>query len=267
MITENLDNNQYIKFVNMIGQSFDEMYLYTEAVEQVRNTNSSLTGSVLPLGLADDVIESLGYETSGNSFNSAGYNPNQIGTFPATGSGLDYISHYIDIASGSIINYYDQNQSTLGYVIALADPSFPYPINNSSQEIYKRIFHNMVSLVKRKGTVTGLRQLINIWGVPSTMLRISEFGGKNKDDENDYDLWMNRYSTAVKTYTGSLVKNTSTTLGTQASSSVLIPWLPLTSNYYDGNSPSANYFSVPDCIQFRFKNKKPIGPNQHFTSS
>ena len=45
----------------------------------------------------------------------------------------------------------------------------------------------MISLVKRKGTVTGLRQLINIWGVPNTMLRISEFGGKNKNDENDYD--------------------------------------------------------------------------------
>ena len=58
----------------------------------------------------------------------------------------------------------------------------------------------MVSLVKRKGTVTGLRQLINIWGVPSTMLRISEFGGKNKDDENDYDLWMNRYSNAMSNY-------------------------------------------------------------------
>ena len=34
----------------MTGQAFDEMYLYTEAVEQVRNTNSGLTGSVLPLG-------------------------------------------------------------------------------------------------------------------------------------------------------------------------------------------------------------------------
>jgi len=266
-ITDNSSNEQYTTFVNMTGQAFDEMYLYTEAVEQIRNTNSSLTGDVLPLGLADDVIESLGFETYGNSFNSIGFNPNQIAVVPSAGSGLEYITRYIDIASGSVINYYDQQESTLGYVIALADPSFPYPIDNAAQEIYKRIFHNMVSLVKRKGTVTGLRQLINIWGVPSTMLRISEFGGKNKDDENDYDLWMNRYSSALKTYSGSLVKNTATTIGTQASSSVQIPWLPLTNNFYDENSPSANYMSVPDCIQFRFKNKKPIGPDQFFTSS
>ena len=266
-ITDNSSNNQYIKFVNMTGQAFDEAYIYTEALEQVRNTNSSLTGSVLPLGLAADVVESLGFTLGGNDFNSIGFNPNGVGVFPSAGSGLEYISRYVDIASGSVINYYDQKQSTLGYVIALADPSFPYPIENSSQEIYKRIFHNMVSLVKRKGTVTGLRQLINIWGVPNTMLRISEFGGKNKDDENDYDLWMNRYSTAIKTYSGSLVKNTPSTLGTQASSSVLIPWTPLTSNFYDPEYLAIPDFSLPDSIQFRFRNKKPIGPDQFFTSS
>ena len=179
-ITNNSNNDQYVKFVNMTGQSFDEMFLYTEAVEQVRNTNSSLTGSVLPLGLADEIIESLGFDVGGNSFNSIDFNPNSIGVYPTANSGLEYIDRYIDIASGSIINYYDTQQSTLGYVIALADPSFPYPLDNATQEIYKRIFHNMISLVKRKGTVTGLRQLINIWGVPNTMLRISEFGGKNK---------------------------------------------------------------------------------------
>ena len=254
-ITENSSNDQYIKFVNMVGQTFDEIYIYTEGVEQVRNTNSGLTGSVLPLGLADEVIESLGFDTYGNDFNSIGFNPNGVGVFPAAGSGLEYITRYVDIASGSVINYYDQQQSTLGYVIALADPSFPYPIENSAQEIYKRIFHNMVSLVKRKGTITGLRQLINVWGVPSTMLRISEFGGKNKDDENDYDLWMNRYSNALTTYNykeGAL----------EPSGSIRAPWQPLTSNYY-----SDAEYAVPDCIQFRFKSDEPITPTSNFSQS
>jgi hypothetical protein len=245
-ITENNSNDQYIKFVNMTGQSFDEMFIYTEAVEQVRNTNSPLTGSVLPLGLADEVIESLGFETYANDFNSIGFNVNGVGVFPSTGSGLEYIDRYIDIASGSVINYYDQQQSTLGFVIALADPSFPYPIENSSQEIYKRIFHNMISLVKRKGTVTGLRQLINIWGVPNTMLRISEFGGKNKDDENDYDLWMNRYSTALTTYNRED--------GIKPSGSIMIPWYPLLANEVQTDG----YASYPDNIQFRFKTARSI---------
>ncbi len=262
-ITDNSSNDQYIKFVNMVGQTFDEIYIYTEGVEQVRNTNSGLTGSVLPLGLADEVIESLGFDTYGNNFNSIGFNPNGVGVFPADGSGLEYITRYVDIASGSVVNYYDQQQSTLGYVIALSDPSFPYPIENSAQEIYKRIFHNMVSLVKRKGTITGLRQLINVWGVPSTMLRISEFGGKNKDDENDYDLWMNRYSNALTTYNykeGALLP----------SGSIRIPWTPLTSNYVE--TATTPDIAVPDCIQFRFKNDRPISqepghPDSLFTCS
>jgi len=265
-ITENSNNNQYIKFVSMVGQTFDEMYLYTEAVEQVRNTNSPLTGSVLPLQMADEVIESFGFNTYANSFNSIGFNPNQIGVFPAVGSGEEYINRYIDITSGSVINYYDQNQTTLGYIINLADPAFPYPLENAAQEIYKRIFHNMVSLVKRKGTVTGLRQLINIWGVPNTMLRISEFGGKNKDDENDYDLWMNRYSTAVTTYP----RTPYTAALSTPTSSVRIPWQPLTANYYaTGSTPvtSTEYYAVPDCIQFRFKVDEQVTPTSNFSQS
>ena len=265
-ITENSNNNQYIKFVNMVGQAFDEMYLYTEAIEQVRNTNSQLTGSVLPLQLADEVIESFGFNTYANSFNSIGFNPNTVGIIPAIGSGEEYITRYIDITSGSVINYYDQDQTTLGYIINLADPSYPYPLDNASQEIYKRIFHNMISLVKRKGTVTGLRQLINIWGVPNTMLRISEFGGKNKNDENDYDLWMNRYSTAITTYPR-IMKTASLSSPT---SSVRIPWQPLTGNFYaTGSSPitNTNYYAVPDCIQFRFKSEEFISPTSNFSQS
>ena len=263
-ITENSNNNQYIKFVNMTGQAFDEMYLYTEAVEQVRNTNSQLTGSVLPLGLADDVIESLGFDTYANDFNSGGFNVNGVGVFPASGSGLEYIDRYIDIASGSVINYYDQHQSTLGYVIALADPSFPYPIENAAQEIYRRIFHNMISLVKRKGTVTGLRQLINIWGVPNTMLRISEFGGKNKDDENDYDLWMNRYSTAFNSFPTPITSSIPQTFY-PANANAMFPWLPLAGNYLE--TAATPDVAVPDCIQFRFKTARDVSGTTNFSES
>ena len=239
--------------------------MYTEAIEQVRNTNSSLTGSVLPLQLADEVIESFGFDTFGNNFNSIGFNPNNIGVLPSAGSGEEFITRYIDIAQSSIINYYDQNETTLGYLVNLADPAYPYAIDNAGQEIYKRIFHNMISLVKRKGTVTGLRQLINIWGVPNTMLRISEFGGKNKDDENDYDLWMNRYTSAYNSFN---VKNpapdVSTGSFTTVSSNATFPWLPLYGNYIENNSEKV---AVPDCIQFRFKTARTADATSNFSES
>jgi hypothetical protein len=266
-ITQNISNEQYIKFVSMVGQTFDEIYLYTEAVEQIRNTNSNLTGSVLPLGMADDVIESLGFDTSGNDFSPIGFNVNGVGTFPSSYSGLEYITRYIDIASGSVINYYDQEQSTLGYIVALSDPSFPYPLENTAQEIYRRIFHNMISLVKRKGTVTGLRQLINIWGVPNTMLRISEFGGKNKNDENDYDEWMNRYSTAFNSYpTPFTASNTiDTSYFGQVNATAMFPWLPLAGNYKE--TAATPDVAVPDCIQFRFKTARHVDGTTNISES
>ena len=183
----------------MVGQSFDEMWLYTQALNNIRNTTNALTGSVLPLEMADEAIESMGWDNYGNTFNSQLFDESNIGVLPPTGSGQELITHYVNVTSGSVINYYDEDFTTLGFIVQLLDPGNPYPINNQGQEIYKRVYANMVSLVKRKGTITGLRQLINIWGVPATMLRISEFGGKNKDDENDYDLWQDRYSTELTT--------------------------------------------------------------------
>ena len=67
-------------------------------------------------------------------------------------------------------------------------------IQDVSKEIFKRLYHNMSYLVKKKGTIAGLRQLINIWGIPNTILRINEFGGKDRNEAQDYDLKQNVFS-------------------------------------------------------------------------
>ena len=272
-ISNNTDNEPYINFVHMTGQSFDDIWLYTKAVSEIRNNRSQLTGSTIPLDLADEVIESFGFETYGNDFNSQLFNSSNVGIFPTSASGEEYIKYYVDIASGSIINYYDKTQTTLGYVVQLIDPGNLYPLENNAQEIYKRIFHNMVSLVKRKGTVEGLRQLINIWGVPNTMLHISEFGGKDRSP-NTYDLSQNVYNKAFTTYqafTGSNVNTSKEPMKWNANTCVVAPWNPLSSNMFRDRE-----VALPDCIQFRFKPAKNIdglpyntqyGWQSHFSES
>ena len=48
-ITENADNDNYVTFTNMVGQSFDEIWLYTKALSERYNTiNDPDRG--LPLG-------------------------------------------------------------------------------------------------------------------------------------------------------------------------------------------------------------------------
>ena len=240
-IKENSDNDNYLEFVNMTGQSFDEMWLYTKAITEKLNTTNQLDKGV-PMSLADDVITSLGYTGFGNNYNNQdnfiGLIGSDNGSFvPSTGSEL--ITQYIAINNGQIANYWEYDYSVTDYVQSLVTAGFPYPIDKVSNEIFKRLYHNMAYLVKKKGTVAGLRQLINIWGIPSTILRINEFGGKNKDQTDDYDLWYNRYSYAYKPVADSY----------NASSSVVVPWLPLKRNYI----AESGSFIVPDGVGFRFK--------------
>ena len=239
-ISENNNNDNYIEFSNMVGQSFDELWLYTKAVTEKLNTTNQLDKGV-PLSLADDVITSLGYTGFGNNYNNQdnfiGLIGNDNGDYlPPTGSEL--ITNYISVNNGTITNYWEEGYSFDDYVKAQLTDGFPYPIDKVSKEIFKRLYHNMAYLVKKKGTIAGLRQLINIWGIPSTILRINEFGGKNKDETDDYDLWYNRFSYA---FTG--VGNSY-----QASASAVFPWMPLQRNYI-----AENQYIVPDGVGFRFK--------------
>ena len=231
-IRDNDDNNQYLEFSNMVGQHFDEIWLYTQNVAEKLNTTSDIFDGV-PLDLAEEAIKSLGFKGYGSNVSNQDNYIGLIGEnngdyLPPTGS--ETITNYIAVNSGEIINYWGSNVSPL--------PAFPYALDQVNKEVFKRLYHNMSYLVKKKGTISGLRQLINVWGIPNTILRINEFGGKNKDDINDYDLWYNRYS-----YAYSPIANQSS-----PSSSVLFPWLPL-----ERNRTVNNEFIVPDNIQFRFK--------------
>jgi hypothetical protein len=62
------------------------------------------------------------------------------------------------------------------------------PLDDVNKEVYKRLYHNLPYLAKTKGTIPGLRALINCFGIPDTILRISEFGGRDKDTST-YDYF------------------------------------------------------------------------------
>ena len=154
-IKNNTSNNNYLDYLNMVGQSFDEVWLYTKAITEKLNTTNNLDKGI-PLQLADDVITSLGYTGFGNNYNNQdnfiGLIGNDDGLYvPSSGSEL--INHYIAInGPGGIINYWDDGYSWEDYVESFRSTGFPYPIDKVSKEIFKRLYHNMAYLVKKKGT-------------------------------------------------------------------------------------------------------------------
>jgi len=93
-----------------------------------------------------------------------------------------------------VISFPTGSEVITNYVTASNDP---IPLNNLNLETYKRLYHNLPYLLKKKGTIEGLRALITCFGIPDTILRISEFGGKDKDNSNDWDYFQNKFNYAL----------------------------------------------------------------------
>jgi hypothetical protein len=210
-IRNNSDNAQYILFMDMIGQLFDNIWIYYKDVTNKYNADNRLDYGVSK-DLIAEAIRDLGVNIYQNNFSSAdvfsaflGINPDG-GLLPLTGS--EVITTYVTSSNNGMI-----------------------PLDDIEKSIYKRIYHNLPYLLKTKGTVTGLQTLISLYGVDDTILRVAEFGGKDKNNVNDWDYWRDFYNYK---------------LDTSASSQTIASEWVLNS---DWNSPD----NVPNTLQFRFK--------------
>jgi hypothetical protein len=157
----------------MLGQQFDTLYLYYGEVSNKYNADNRIDAGV-SRDLISDILKDFGIKIYQNNFSTDDlYSSflgitNNLSLLPPTGSEL--ITNYVT-ASNEVI-----------------------PLENINVETYKRIYHNLPLLFKKKGTVEGLRLLINLYGIPDTILRISEFGGKNKLNANDWDQFQNQFN-------------------------------------------------------------------------
>ncbi len=181
-LREDESNLPYETFIEMIGQYFDNLFLYTEQITSKYNADNRLDFGISK-DLVADTLRSFGLNIYENNFTTedlytalTGLTPSGSiiplplisTTYPVTGSGKEYIQTIIS-ASNDIITLDDLNKS-----------------------VYKRLYHNLPLLVKKKGTLAGLQLLINNFGVPDTILRINEFGGKDKSIST-WDQWQQQY--------------------------------------------------------------------------
>ena len=202
-ILDDPDNYNFGLFVEMIGQSFDSIFVYLQDVTNKYNADNRLTYGVSK-DLVADILRDMGVKIYQNNFSSNDLYQALIGLTPSgslynlpftttqfpvpTGSGLEYITTYVTASSTSSL----------------------YPTDDINKETYKRIYHNIPLLLKKKGSVAGLRDLITTFGVDDTILRINEFGGKDKNI-NSYDNWQDEYNYAFYT-SGSAFISSSFTL-------------------------------------------------------
>ena len=188
-LREDPNNLAYQTFLEMVGQNFDTLFLYTDQISEKYNADNRLDYGVSK-DLVADTLRSFGVKLYQNNFSSndlytalVGLTPsgstlllpNITTTFPVTGSGIEYIKTIISASNDNI------------------------PLDDLNKSIYKRLYHNLPLLVKKKGTVAGLQLLVNTYGIPDTILRVTEFGGKDKTNTNDWDYAQHKYNYAFKT--------------------------------------------------------------------
>ena len=143
-ITGDPQNETFLKFMDMVGHYFDDIWAYIKALGDLTDRRQKITEG-LAKDLAFDLAKSMGWELK-------------------TGKDLLELSQYtlgLDPSGSNYPTYSDTPESDI------------------EKEIWKRIMLNIPYFLKTKGTGKALKALIACYGIPSTILRIKEYGGLN----------------------------------------------------------------------------------------
>ena len=164
-IKDSSNNTFYIDFINMVGQHFDQIWTHIKHITKIKDTHHTR-------GISKDLVyfslKSLGIDTF-DQFENTSLIEYILGE--GTGSNQYDVKHYL-AKSGSGV-------PTETMVTASNEGSIPK--QDITKQIWKRLYHNVPYLLKTKGTETGLRALMNCYGVPTTTLNVKEYGGPVKD--------------------------------------------------------------------------------------
>jgi len=214
-------NEPYQLFVEMLGQHFDNIWVYLKDVTNKFNADNRLNFGISK-DLVAQAIRDFGLKIYQNQFASG-----------------DLYSAFLGITpSGSLLPY-TGSELIETYVTA---SSAITPLDDVNKSIYKRLYHNLPYLLKKKGTIQGIKGLIASYGIPNTILRVSEFGGKDRDNSNDWDYWYNKFNYGFYTSGSNFV-----------------------SSNFEVNSTWGAENRRPSAIEFRFKSDG--APTEHFTQS
>ena len=138
-IVEDYNNNDFLVFLDMIGQHFDIVWAYITNLSKTKN-------------LEHKQVKGFSNKLVSNLLQSFGWNPKKAFNSP-------FLWEY---AFGQ---YKDGFQK---YQMSLAD---------ANDEVWRRILNNLPYLLKHKGTARAMKAIMACYGVPQSMLTIMEFGG------------------------------------------------------------------------------------------
>lgn len=153
-IIDNDQNELFITFVDMVGQYFDNIWLYIENITDKNIAHNSLTE-----GISKDLVFNALKEKGIPAFDQF-ENSNLFEYLIGAHTGSDSFVYQAPVGQTMITS---SNESITK--------------ENITKEVWKRLYHNAPYLLKTKGTERGIKALMACYGVPETILHIKEYGG------------------------------------------------------------------------------------------
>lgn len=144
------NNSQYQLFIQMIGQHFDNMYMYTKALTQIHERDEHPQR-----GPSNDLLNYIA-----KSFGWNLQNVRQLSDLWLYKLGTDL--------TGSL-------QESPDFRVSAHE--------NQTHQVWRRIVNNLPYLLKTKGTARSVKALMSIYGIPQSLISIKEYGGPGVDND------------------------------------------------------------------------------------
>lgn len=163
-IREDYNNEDFLLFMDMIGQHFDILWVYIDSLTKSKSLNNyESTG--ISNQLVYEMLESLGWNTK-KAFNS------------------QYLWEY------ALGQYKD------------GTTKYSKPLKDANGDVWRRVLNNLPYLLKHKGTKRALKAAMACYGVPSSLLTIMEFGGPTDPTKNEPQKFTYEDRTAAINFKG-----------------------------------------------------------------
>jgi len=145
-ISYDSDNESFIRFMDMMGHHYDIIWTHIKAMTDSHDRSEDITKGI-SAELVKPIAESLGFKMQEGK---------DLVRLPEYQLGLQ--------ESGSNTGVFNVRFSKKSQ-------------QDISREIWNRLLSSMPYLLKTKGTKQGLKGLIAAYGIPTSILRIQEYGG------------------------------------------------------------------------------------------
>jgi hypothetical protein len=173
-IQEDYNNNDFIVFLDMIGQHFDIIWTYINSLRDSKKVGELQSKNIINT-IVGPVLESFGWDTK-RAFNS------------------NFLWEHV----------YGTNKE--------GNKIYSMPLDEANNQVWRRILNNLPYILKHKGTGRAMKAIMACYGVPQSMLTIMEFGGPQDPTKDATTKFTFDDRTAAIHLTGSLNQNGSSNI-------------------------------------------------------